>query len=357
MAAKHLIDRLRSNPRQGALFVALVIGLMAGVRGWYLGLWPFSGHKKQSVDVCPGPDFLDMATPRRRWITGKEFLRRAHAVPKLPNGVPKIVHQTWMTHVVSATHARPFESWEQCLPEDWVHVLWSDAEADQLVLTQGSKAFLPTYLAYSHPIQKVDSFRYVLLDLYGGIYADLDNECMGPPEIPRDPGCSVFLAEQFCEGKGCREDQVTRYRQAVEKYAAQGRGPGLDSPLPNPVQNSLMISTAGNKFWNVTLDLCVERGPATHSLQRFTGVQAIQSTTGVDMLSMATYLGTGNPAFKICELPWTDWHGHYGEACLTNPSPRFVRHHGSHVWKSASGFGCMLIKILTFNVYTHHFCG
>lgn len=52
------------------------------------------------------------------------------------------------------------------------------------------------------------SGRYVLLDLYGGIYADLDNECMGPPELPSTDGCSVFLAEQFCEGKGCREDQV-----------------------------------------------------------------------------------------------------------------------------------------------------
>eukprot|EP00038_Savillea_parva_P026340 m.53324 g.53324 ORF g.53324 m.53324 type:complete len:81 (+) comp7444_c0_seq1:246-488(+) len=61
--------------------------------------------------------------------------------------------------------------------------------------------------------------------------------------------------------------------------------------------------------------------------------------------------------FKLCELPWEDWHGHYGEACLTNAVPRFVRHHGSHVWKSASGFGCMAIKILTMNRYTHLFCG
>lgn len=73
--------------------------------------------------------------------------------------VPKIVHQTWMTHTVTAQHARPFESWEQCLPDDWLHVLWSDAEADQFVLSQGPSAFVPTYQAYAHPIQKVDSFR------------------------------------------------------------------------------------------------------------------------------------------------------------------------------------------------------
>eukprot|EP00035_Acanthoeca_spectabilis_P029943 m.7062 g.7062 ORF g.7062 m.7062 type:complete len:356 (-) comp3908_c0_seq2:146-1213(-) len=350
-------SRVKSNPRLALAAIGAVIGGYFLLRGWMLGLWPFTGHKTQSVDVCPGPDFLDLSQPRRRWITGTEFMAYSKPIPMMRNGVPKILHQTWMTHTISKTHARTFESWEQCLPDDWVHVLWSDPEADKLVLTKGPAAFLPTYQGYSHPIQKVDSFRYVLLDLYGGIYADLDNECMGPPELPSTDGCSVFLAEQFCEGKGCREDQVTRYRQAVEKYAAQGRGPGLDAAIPNPVQNSLMASTVSNKFWNITLDLAIERGPATHSMQRLTGVQAIQSTTGVDMLSMACYLGTGLPEFKICELPWTDWHGHYGEACLTNAAPKFVRHHGSHVWKSASGFGCMLIKFVTFNVYTHAFCG
>eukprot|EP00037_Helgoeca_nana_P011637 m.104640 g.104640 ORF g.104640 m.104640 type:complete len:355 (-) comp20958_c0_seq1:285-1349(-) len=349
-------SRLRSNPRLGFAAAVAIIGGYFFIRGWALGLWPFSGHKKLSVDVCPGPDFLDMATPRRRWITGKDFMAYTKPIPVLPNGVPKIVHQTWMTHTVTAQHARPFESWEQCLPDDWLHVLWADAEADQFVLSQGPSAFVPTYQAYAHPIQKVDSFRYVLLDVYGGVYSDLDNECMGPPEFP-ETGCDVFLAEQYCEGKGCREDQVTRYRQAVMKYAAEGRGPGLDAAIPNPVQNSLMASSPNNKFWNVTLDLAVERGPATHPMQRMTGVQAIQSTTGVDMLSMACYLGTGRPDIKICELPWTEWHGHYGEACLTNSAPKFVRHHGSHIWKSASGVGCMLIKYLTFNVYTHTFCG
>jgi hypothetical protein len=96
-----------------------------------------------------------------------------------------------------------------------------------------------------------------------------------------------------------------------------------------------------------------------HRLQRLTGVQAIQSTTGVDFLSIACYLGTGRPELKgqICELPWEEWHGRSGDACLTHPPPKFVRHHGSHVWKSASGWGCTIIKLVTFNAYTHHFCG
>ena len=62
-----------------------------------------------------------------------------------------------------------------------------------------------------YPIEKIDTFRYVLLDVYGGVYADLDNELFAAPEWPDMDKCHVYLAEVCCGVH--TERQMKRYKK------------------------------------------------------------------------------------------------------------------------------------------------
>ena len=61
---------------------------------------------------------------------------------------------------------------------------------------------MSTFGRYRLPIQRIDTFRYVLMATVGGMYADLDNECLSPPELPganrSTGGCKAYVATQAC---------------------------------------------------------------------------------------------------------------------------------------------------------------
>eukprot|EP00041_Stephanoeca_diplocostata_P007166 m.98897 g.98897 ORF g.98897 m.98897 type:complete len:342 (-) comp16763_c0_seq2:127-1152(-) len=253
-------------------------------------------------------------------------------IKKLPNGVPMILHQTWKDRDVLPKHQPYMDSWDRCLPEGWLHVLWTDADAEEFVTQRAPHWFIPTYELYMHPIQRVDVFRYVLLLVWGGVYADLDNECLTPPRLPDMKTCQVYLAETCC---GIHNDeQNDRYNNAVQFWSSLrgGRERGL---VPPGVQNSLMASRPGHAFWMWMLGLAVEQGPRGQWIQRY--FQAIHSTVGVDLLTVANYQYTvaANDGNTVCLLPKDEWHGNKAISESQDYAvEKFVVHHGTHVWDS-----------------------
>jgi len=92
--------------------------------------------------------------------------------------IPKIIHQTWKTHDVPKHWKKAFDSCKRHNP-DFQHILWSHDEMDQFVITHFAWLY-PTWIEYPHMIQRCDSFRYMVLYAYGGIYMDLDIGCKRP---------------------------------------------------------------------------------------------------------------------------------------------------------------------------------
>jgi hypothetical protein len=92
--------------------------------------------------------------------------------------IPRIIHQTWKTDDVPPEWQRCVASWRQLHP-DWEYRLWTDAGSRAFVREQYSY-FLPTYDAYPYNIQRADAIRYLALHAFGGLYADLDYECLRP---------------------------------------------------------------------------------------------------------------------------------------------------------------------------------
>ena len=93
--------------------------------------------------------------------------------------IPKIIHQTWKTHDIPYKWKNSVDSCKT-IYEDFKYILWSDDEMDQFVKTHFAW-FYPTWIEYPHMIQRCDSFRYMVLYTYGGIYMDLDIGCKKQP--------------------------------------------------------------------------------------------------------------------------------------------------------------------------------
>jgi mannosyltransferase OCH1-like enzyme len=93
--------------------------------------------------------------------------------------IPKIIHQTWKdTSIPFHIYERQWvDSWKEHHPT-WKHYLWTD---DDLKAIANQHFPEVTEAMDKGPgVVKADIGRYMVLCLYGGIYADLDYECYKP---------------------------------------------------------------------------------------------------------------------------------------------------------------------------------
>lgn len=88
--------------------------------------------------------------------------------------IPKILHFTWKTDNVPGRMGEYLAMWRES-HADWDIRLWTDATMRTFVAAQYPD-FLAIYDGYGHPIQRADSFRYLVLNILGGVYSDLDVE-------------------------------------------------------------------------------------------------------------------------------------------------------------------------------------
>lgn len=110
--------------------------------------------------------------------------------------IPKIIHQTWKTTSVPAP-MREYPPKLMKLHPSWDHILWTDRMNRQFI-KEYFPGFLRKYDEYKFNIQRVDAVRYLILYQFGGLYADLDFECLRNIE-PLLSGVSCFLAREPSE--------------------------------------------------------------------------------------------------------------------------------------------------------------
>ena len=99
--------------------------------------------------------------------------------PNYKNEFPKMVHQIW-----SDDH--PPVEWlptrKTCMDMykklGYTYKLWSFTDVEKLIASD-YHWLLPTWQSYPYIVEKADVSKYILLYHYGGIYMDLDVECVG----------------------------------------------------------------------------------------------------------------------------------------------------------------------------------
>jgi mannosyltransferase OCH1-like enzyme len=146
---------------------------------------------------------------------------------------PKIIFQTWKNKTPPKKMAYWAESWKINNP-DYKYVLWDDAENRRFV-EEKFAWFLPTYDGYDAEIKRADAIRYMFLYTYGGIYADMDFECMKPFDtlLAKYQNYDIILGE-------------------MDSSASQWHS-------SNNIPNAIMISKAGCEFWIRILKRMVEK--------------------------------------------------------------------------------------------------
>lgn len=168
--------------------------------------------------------------------------------------IPKILHQLWKDADVPERFARFRETWLRHHP-DWEHRLWTDADLHAFVARE-FPGFLPVYEAYAEPIRRVDAARYLILKRYGGLYADLDFECLKP----LDP-----LLDGHTFAIGLEPESHLALQKAVVRGMTRLLCP------------SLIASVPGHPFW----DHVVEQ------LHRHAGAADVLDATGPFLLTRA----------------------------------------------------------------------
>jgi len=91
--------------------------------------------------------------------------------------IPRIIHQTWKTKKLLPEFSTWSKTWIQLNPE-FFYVFYTDKDCALFILTQ-----YPQYYDLWKSlvgIEKVDVFRYLILHKYGGVYVDMDCECLKP---------------------------------------------------------------------------------------------------------------------------------------------------------------------------------
>jgi mannosyltransferase OCH1-like enzyme len=113
--------------------------------------------------------------------------------------IPCIIHQTWKDHDIPESFLQMSGTWKDH-HKGWDYLFWTD-EMNRDFIKSHFPYFLDIYDSYPFPIQRVDAVRYFILYQYGGVFVDMDFECLsGIDLLIRDSEC-VFGKEPLdhCE--------------------------------------------------------------------------------------------------------------------------------------------------------------
>ena len=97
-----------------------------------------------------------------------------------PPRVPRIIHQTYRTYIVPTVWNKTVQSVIKINAQDFQYRRWSHEDMNKFVREHEPDFYWNTFIRYKYDIQRIDSFRYVLLYHLGGIYIDMDDACHRP---------------------------------------------------------------------------------------------------------------------------------------------------------------------------------
>ncbi|MFN0263904.1 glycosyltransferase family 32 protein [Tepidamorphus sp. 3E244] len=162
-------------------------------------------------------------------------------------GIPKIIHQTWKDERIPARLHHAVQS-VRTYHKDWDYRLWTDAAMDTYV-RENHPDFFPVYSGFTMPIMRADSFRYLMMLDFGGLYCDLDYIFLRPYDYA---GCQVMLASERNIDYGDWRDAVCNFVFASEPGHPLWRDciDSLRENPPSPKTYAEVTSSTGPGFLN-----------------------------------------------------------------------------------------------------------
>lgn len=219
------------------------------------------------------------------------------------DSVPKIIHQT---APANTDKWHPIwkicqKSWRDKFP-DYEYRMWTDEDLDDLIRIK-YPWFYPTFSSYDKKIKKIDAARYFIMFEHGGVYADMDFECINNFSH-LIPNGKVSIAESPAKNDGRGETH----------------------------QNALMISPPGHPFW-ITVFNELERNKNQNDVLYATGPQIIINSINNSEPEMVNSL----PCEKFAPVYTSEfkpiWQTGKNWLIKTHDEKDvFTKHHGTAVW-------------------------
>uniref|UniRef100_A0A1I8FWN5 Glycosyltransferase family 32 protein n=1 Tax=Macrostomum lignano TaxID=282301 RepID=A0A1I8FWN5_9PLAT len=166
---------------------------------------PNKPHAQQALNSFPTS--LKLATPTARTTPTTQSTRtttRAAVAPTKKAApafnssarIPRILHQAFASEMVYENYL-PYINSCMALNPDWTYYLWRDSDAEALI-SSAYPEFLAKYKKYSDVLERADSIRYIVLHHFGGIYLDMDVQCVRP-FFPALENFNSFLDQERIE--------------------------------------------------------------------------------------------------------------------------------------------------------------
>jgi len=194
--------------------------------------------------------------------------------------IPRIIHQTWK----SADLPRDFRHWQKSwrdLHPDFEYRFWTNEDLEDLVETHFPD-WRRLFWAYKENICRVDLARYLILKRHGGLYVDMDFECLRPHHKLLD-GDLLFGTEP------AEHADLVKAREAG---------------IARIVCNAWMASAPGHPFWDHLLESLAAAASA--------GAKDVLDLTGPFVLSRAV---SSYPGADLKVLPAETLYPVQKQAC------------------------------------------
>jgi len=224
--------------------------------------------------------------------------------------VPRTIHQLWKNEVVPDRYRAFCESWRRHNP-GWTYRLWTDADLLELVEAR-YPGWLPIFNGYERAISRADLGRYLVLDAFGGVYADLDCECLRPIGPLVDDAGFLIAVEPAAHNRYYGTEQV--------------------------ICISFIASAPGHPFWRTVLD----------EVRGSTDRDGVLEQTGPLMMNRAYARFEAKASIRLLPAalvyPFTDQEARDGRAhdiAFWEQATReaFVAHYWDNSWFKPSGLG------------------
>lgn len=173
------------------MFLGVVLSLLCGMSCIMINA-DIHGWRHLSFDDAMGKKSYPAAIPSTEPIVGIdgqelydffEQLYNEHNLsvlsPDIELKIPKIIHQIWLGSPVPESFKQLQQSWvENHIGRDWFYKLWTDEDVAQLNLY--NQKFYNDTDNYG---VKSDILRWEIVYHFGGVYVDMDFECLRSLDI------------------------------------------------------------------------------------------------------------------------------------------------------------------------------
>jgi Glycosyltransferase sugar-binding region containing DXD motif len=159
-------------------------------------------------------------------VSGSALKSAASEQPRL---IPRVVHQTFPSlEAVPSQLANIRQSWAQHNP-GWQIRFWDDALCREFVRREFPE-YYSAYVGLPKNVERADFFRYLVVLRHGGVYADIDAECMHPLDnlIRSSDTLLAGWEGEVTDGTALVHRHFARYRQ-VCRFQIRNRSTCLHS--------------------------------------------------------------------------------------------------------------------------------